>query len=1302
MSEQGTVIMDYDTLDNLILSEYPYPIAMNYQRLLETESWEARTRKCIEVFEFGLRTITLGLLSQYLLRDVHQVSDPELDRKLYHHLAQSSLGQWSEFFFLTLRAYRGKRKLFFMPELYDLYWDTSQEPHEAREGIHRPFVRMVQIRNDLVHRLAPDSEKYWEALAQEALSHLRVVLRQFEFLRHYDLIRIIEQRTEEYEYERFTGQEITIRCEKLRGQRQGEKLQPGWFYLSREDRSALQLHPLFIFFISDEKLTFTEGMRQDAAVFDRLLKEAVEYMATVVRQTVKKQDAELIAQIRELLFYNIEHIKMARKRTVLSWAGLQRAVSELTTAQMGTVREKHRPALYLQREETLQKVLEFLASDKGCFVLTGKSGVGKSSFVLSLADEFAKREDLCLLMYNGARLTVEGTMVQTIGQDLIGYLTLEGRADQNLFDQLEQRGEMTGKVLLLVFDAINENVDGKTLLRQIDQMVGDARYPWLKVMITSRPQAWRTLKHGLHLAENRYFRERGSDEYWVELEGFTYTEEIRLDSFCHEELPNAYAKYQRAWQLQTTYQELGPQLREDLRDPLMLRLIAQTYQGKGVPERVRGSQVYHKYVEALVATERLFEGDLIFLEREMVPLMLAEGQYNNRVKASQVQDNRRLFELIHNDDRLSNGQSVNAAYVRLVDADILMEQGSFTDYVIMFKYERFYDYFGGKRLFLDATARRDKMAFYCGLVEKMEDSPYLWGPIKNALILELKDNAADDLIVNLAETTNLAMKDVLVAVLSEYGWDDTQLVRDILFTFLKTTGRHSRLSRQIYSVLPSQQESITEASLQDRIAVESAYGANLPDVLSQAVRHPSSGTRTIAIQHIYYLWKKGQHRNVMSILEELRAEMLIWRFPRPRVLFSCAGISAVILFKEYRNKAALMALHEYWRTTLQALLFVRSDPGDLDRSVSDAVRNKLVDLISSIGVGLSSTAEQATFTIFGVSDMKAFFTSHDGRRNKFADLIPYLDWQATEISSAQALLRELAHSRDLMTSYLTLAVLDLHLLKDEEGTIQLMKTLVDYCLSVSPPTVQFSSLLVSAMFYTDVRHTDSNQVVLDYYRQVMWSFNERARCRFLSEHRKYCYSPLGGFISLDYCVHRSVDIDFVKNFIRPAVEENDIELLVSHVESVISGGLGPRRAPQPYLQVLKLFVEAGDQRIRDVTVTALARIRAYFPLEVDEFLKELDPTSGITSRVKSSTIGESLGDLIVFGGLDFLTWVGMLDPDGSIMPVFVWWFEEAVRARSFSSWIALLIKASINLIYGSLIFDTGQPQPGMSFSENLG
>lgn len=1291
-----------DSLDQLILSEFLYPIAVNYQRLLETQGWEAKVRKCIEVFEYGLRAITLGVLSQYLIRDVHQVSDPELDKKLYRNLAQASLGQWTEFFFLGLRAYRGRRELLFMPELYDLYWDTSQEPHQPREGIRGPFDRLVQIRNDLAHRLPPGSEEGWKALGQEVSGHLRAVLEQFDFLQRYDLIRVVGQRGEEYEYERFTGQEITTRSERLRGQRKDEKLRPGWFYLSRQDRSVLQLHPLFIFWTDGEESKQAGDRRQDAAVYDRLLKEAVEYVAVVVQQMVEKRDTDLLAQFRDLLFYNIEHVKMARKRTVLSWEALQRAAKELTAEQMGAVREKYQRALYLQRNETFGKLQEFLSSEKGCFVLTGKSGVGKSNFVLSLTDEFADQQDLCLLMYNGARLSVPDKMVQAISQDLARYLTLEGEAAVDLFAELEQQGKMAGKTLLLVFDAINENLDGKALLQQIDQMVGEMRYPWLKVVITSRPQAWRTLKRGLRLADDRYFRERGKDECWVELEGFTYAEEVQLKPFDWEELPKVYANYQKTYRLQTPYESLPAQLRSVLCDPLMLRLVARIHQGQSIPNHVQISDIYEQYVQVLVATERLTEGDLFFLEQEIVPLMIAEGQYRNKLTATRAQrtrtqDGRPLWELIRSDDTLSNGQPVNAGYMRLADAEILVAQGPPTDYEIAFKYERFYDYFAGKRLFSIAESKDAKLAFYQELVAQILNTAYLWGPIKSALVLELMEHADRRLIILLAETTSQVMKEMLVAVLGEYGWDEPSLVRTILFTLLESKGRPAKLWEHISSVFPGRQERISGATLQHRVAVEAAYEANLPDVLGKAACHPSSGTRTISVQYIHYLWKKGQQEAVIGILADLRDHLMIWRIPKPHILFSCAGISALLLFTEYRNRQVLGVLQDYWREILRTVLFIQPKQSNIAKSVFGFTRSRLIDFVSRVGVGLGRTMEQAN-VVFSISDMSCFFVSRDGRKHQFSQLIPYLDWQSTDIESAAPLLCELAGSHDLMTSYLIVAVLDFHLLKDEHRTLPIMQKMLDRSLANSPPTIQMMALSVVPGFYAGVRRDESLGSVLEYYKHFVRNFYDTSRSRCSSGRRNYILTSLGAFVSLSYYIRREIDIDFIGRYINSAKNQADVDFLAFSVRAFADEAVYQQLA-RPYLEALSLFFDIDDAKVLESLVAALSKIRSRFPEEVDEFLEDVGAAIELKRKVKTSAVAENLGDLLVYHGLDFLGRAVMLDPESSLMPLFTWWFEEASRARSFSKWIGLLVKAAANLIYGESIFDIGQPELGTRSSE---
>src|SRR5690349_21136226 len=94
-SHQTNSALTPSEIDELVISTYPYPIAVNYRRILEAKDWERRTRESIRVFEFSIRFITLQVLCQYLIRDLDEFSDPELTQQLYKQkLSKLSLGTW--------------------------------------------------------------------------------------------------------------------------------------------------------------------------------------------------------------------------------------------------------------------------------------------------------------------------------------------------------------------------------------------------------------------------------------------------------------------------------------------------------------------------------------------------------------------------------------------------------------------------------------------------------------------------------------------------------------------------------------------------------------------------------------------------------------------------------------------------------------------------------------------------------------------------------------------------------------------------------------------------------------------------------------------------------------------------------------------------------------------------------------------------------------------------------------------------------------------------------------------------------
>jgi len=138
---------------------------------------------------------------------------------------------------------------------------------------------------------------------------------------------------------------------------------------------------------------------------------------------------------------------------------------------------------------------------------------------------------------------------------------------------------------------------------------------------------------------------------------------VKLDLFKREELSEAYREVSP--ELQPANRIGGAERRAaaGLRDPLMLRLVAESHKNGSI-ESIRRGEIYPDYIHALEVTGRLQPGDVVLLQRDIVPLMISRGHYDNKATPEQIDrtltgDHRSLRELIFNDDPLGD-QSVNA------------------------------------------------------------------------------------------------------------------------------------------------------------------------------------------------------------------------------------------------------------------------------------------------------------------------------------------------------------------------------------------------------------------------------------------------------------------------------------------------------------------------------------------------------------------------------------------------------------------------------------------------------------------
>jgi hypothetical protein len=186
----------------------------------------------------------------------------------------------------------------------------------------------------------------------------------------------------------------------------------------------------------------------DLGLYDRLLEARLRYVLIQAGGTAF--DANRLADFNSLVFNTIQRIKKFRQESEhLTWGQLLDICKDISRPRMASVSEKFRPELYVQRDAARREFEKFLASDRKCFVLIGRSGVGKSNFLLALQDELAyTRDDVCVLLYDGAQLSVGATLESTVARDFDQRISIGGKRITEVWREIDKsEGIAVGKVI---------------------------------------------------------------------------------------------------------------------------------------------------------------------------------------------------------------------------------------------------------------------------------------------------------------------------------------------------------------------------------------------------------------------------------------------------------------------------------------------------------------------------------------------------------------------------------------------------------------------------------------------------------------------------------------------------------------------------------------------------------------------------------------------------------------------------------------------------------------------------------------
>ncbi len=1247
--------------DELVLNYFPYPIARAYERALAANSASGRVPLLIMVFTNIVRALSLVVTSNYL-----PIGDQWQHERFHKLLLNSlpkdmSLGTWIDLLFTGVGAFEEKKGTFFVQELFEFCQES---------GMRKRFNTITEIRNRLNHKVTPETDAQWKELEQQIISLFREILARMDFVRNYNLILTLDDNGT---YELWQGQKI----DPTRPPLNNANLRSGKYYLTKNFKTFLELHPLVV----RQGVLNIDFEGVNAGLYESFTPSRVTYIVLPQQGTAGSPSS--LNDIQAIYFRLERQMRgHAPPASNLNWdefREITKSINEFRANKAYTeFHEESKYNLFLKRLSILDHFERFLDSPYRNFVMVGKSGIGKSSILADIAYRYQLESKYTVLIYDLAHLSDKKSIFKEIASDL-SKLTSADISPDKVITTLEGISRTNDQRFILILDAVNECIDPVQLVSEIDNLF-TPKADWLKIVISSRPQPWQDIKRKLKLHENQYYKPLGQNEI-----------EFEISEFSFDELREAFERYKTFYKVQSEFNELTPLIARLLRDPLTLALMCHIYRGKKLPTTFQSSQIYSRYIERLIEDKRLRDKDVRFLKQWLMPLFIKNISPDSIQYAiptailSEVRDDRgvKLSEYILYEDQVA-GEPVNVIYHNLASAGILTIRGVSIDEELGFRYERFWEYFGGLRLRELIT---DPVTDYLKATEVAGKKPFVRGIIRSALtehLTTLDAIARNNVVYNLTgyDQTRGITEDALSIIGEEKTFDLEPLLEVLLKSTNKTTTENRELERK-------------------QVAIALASRFKFPRILELAATDDSPNTRVAALFGIVQYWYASPEQGY-SFLKNM-ADKAVNRFGLPvnRYFEPLLGVSLFILFKDHRSSAATSQLTKIWRPLLEKIFHFNPNPqSQLSKSV-EAMKTILRRQIINIGTSFVFRlvgGEVDENNAVSVVELQAFFKDKGlkERQQQMREIIRFYNVENTDIADIEPHLKAVASSPYIFTTWLTIIALDAHLKKSTAKCLELAEILFEEAAKFNPvgPLYGYAPFWVMAMA-THPRLGNPDPIYLERYASLLKKMWDRTGGWYNTATGKLRMLYIGDVIRNE---NKTLDAGLspsVRDFLRQAMENKDYDLMRFYVlECVRAIQLEGEYSAKMVFDVVEMLVPEEDARIltdkevnlREMLVETLRFFRVFHPVKVDDFLSKADLPLEFIRQVTNQFARVKTTDLWSAQGLYFWETAIVRTDSPELWRKVDWLFSQIPSCNSLAEFVSLLLRLAANITYGGSIF----------------
>lgn len=874
-----------------------------------------------------------------------------------------------------------------------------------------------------------------------------------------------------------------------------------------------------------------------------------------------------------------------------------------------------------------------------------------------------------------------------------------------------------GKLILFI-DAINENSDSFELLRQINYWadslprLAPISVPWLKIVLTCRTMVWRLLVGQTGLASHRfkfYTPRKGNspaDPEGNDVDKLTIT----LDRFTLDELQPAYLRYQQRYRLCSDFISLPEYLRKLIRDPLALEIVAQTYAGREIGGLQQVYKIYDDYAETMFESRRMHPSDLYILENEIVPRMVRN--LTNQLKVDELvnertQSGQLLYDLFFGYRLLSDALRSDTPFANLVDAGILSLSDPEPGGVVRFQHESLYDHYIGKHLVRQADVEAVgglRSTWYAGFMHQVQDKPYLWGALKQALLLEVIEHQESALLPALLHDNQERLTKMLITnVLVQAGHDDLAVVQSVLENFLHpgysaASHRNGLLSRRIHLSGAAAPVGKLEAILSQQIASDTARQLSMDHILLNQAVSEWEVVRLEAVRQMNFLWHDDEARCLQLLTDLCDLVQPLHRLTAARcsyrALRSAGHTSLFILISSYllvdeRQTEYLQHLQHLWKPVIERLLYYRPGLDLRSRAVGALSRPIRQGLLSStvVNIVLQTLRDPSGASINGnlKAEMSAFYHLSAVQREKARFILDMITPECNlDVHECFPEMLSIARRGERLSNLLLEFGIRFQHFSRQQDMVAIVQQLFDVSMQTSPPNLAAASALETMFTLADNLGGPVNAPALAAYQEMIVRFYDQGDGLWVQGlHGKYKINHFGKYVSLYQRLHHQLPDDLIEKY-TTRMHSEKTTAFAYHFLGDIQALLHDPGGAWERLGILKWAIDFdGHSEVDEQILISLARFGEMHPETLRSFLEENNIPSEYRKRIENSEAPEHLSYILFPYGI---TGGAVIERTPALWQELRWIVQVAFECTSLAQLIGLIAKRAVNTVYAGPIF----------------